>query len=407
MESYFTPAFFAGNRQRLKELFPGKSPIVISANGLLQRSADTTYSFRQDSNFWYMTGLEEPDLVLVMDKEKEYIILPPRNFYKDTFDGQIDNSLISKVSGLEEILDSKAGWKRLEARIKRVKHVATLPPADSYIEQIGIYTNPARSTLVKRLKEANPSLKLLDLRMHLARMRAIKQPEELKAIEAAVGITIRAFQKTAKNLGKYKNESEVESSITVEFIKNGVRRHGYEPIVAGGKNACTLHYIANNSQLSASQLLLIDAGAEVQNYSADITRTYSIGKPANRQKTVHQAVLEIQDFAISWLKPGILLKDYEKAVHDFAGEKLRELGLIKTISKENVQQYFPHAASHFLGLDVHDTGDPALPLAAGMVLTVEPGIYIAKEGIGVRIEDDVLITKNGAKVLSSKLSREL
>ena len=407
MRSYFSSEFFAGNRQRLRELFPGTSPIVLTANGLLQRSADTAFPFRQDSNFWYLTGIEEPDTLLVLDKDKEYIVLPERHSHRDTFDGAIDKTRLKEQSGIGDILDYSNGWKQLEGRLKRVKHVATLAAADPYIEQLGLYTNPARARLIKMLKDANPDLKLLDLRTHLARMRSVKQPQELLAIESAISITEKALKRVTKRLGKYKYEQEIEAEITAEFLKNGVRRHGYEPIVAAGANACTLHYIANNSTLLASQLLLIDTGAEVQNYSADITRTYSLGKASGRQRAVHQAVLEVQDYAISLLKPGVLPKDYEKAVHNFMGEKLRELGLIKTIAKESVYKYFPHATSHFLGLDVHDVGDPKQPLAPGMVLTVEPGIYIAKEGIGVRIEDNVLITDDGAKVLSNKLPRQL
>src|SRR5207249_1904686 len=151
----------------------------------------------------------------------------------------------------------------------------------------------------------------------------------------------------------------------------------------------------------------VDIGAEVEHYASDITRTHSIGTPSRRQRAVHEAVLEVQKYGFSLLRPGVLMREYEESIEHFMGEKLRELGLIKTITHENVRTFYPHATSHFLGLNVHDIGDYDRPLEPGVVLTVEPGIYIAEEGIGIRIEDDVLITETGIKVLSDKLSRDL
>src|SRR5690606_4788889 len=157
--------------------------------------------------------------------------------------------------------------------------------------------------------------------------------------------------------------------------------------------ACVIHNMDNNDPIKTGDLLVLDVGAEVENYSADITRTLAPGgKASKRQKAVYAAVLAVQDYAFSLVKPGALLKDNEQKVEQFMGEKLRELGLIKSIDRDSVRQYFPHATSHFLGLDVHDVGDYSQPLAPGMVLTVEPGIYISDEAIGVRIEDDLLVT---------------
>jgi Xaa-Pro aminopeptidase len=184
--------------------------------------------------------------------------------------------------------------------------------------------------------------------------------------------------------------------------------HAFEPIVAGGPRACTLHNVANSGKLSADELVLMDVGAEIEHYAADITRTISLnGSPSRRQQAVHAAVLEVQEFALGLLKPGILLKEYEQQIEHFMGEKLRELGLIKIITHDGVRAYYPHATSHFLGLNVHDVGEYDRPLEPGVVMTVEPGIYIASEGIGVRIEDDVLVTPKGPKILSSKLPRDL
>jgi Xaa-Pro aminopeptidase len=157
----------------------------------------------------------------------------------------------------------------------------------------------------------------------------------------------------------------------------------------------------------ADELIVIDIGAEVEHYAADITRTISLKTVSRRQRSVHEAVQEIQRQAIELLKPGVLMKDYEQNIEQLMGEKLRELGLIKSITHEAVRHYYPHATSHFLGLNVHDAGDYNRPLEPGVVLTVEPGIYIPEEGIGVRIEDDLLITPKGNKILSNKLSRQL
>jgi Xaa-Pro aminopeptidase len=168
-----------------------------------------------------------------------------------------------------------------------------------------------------------------------------------------------------------------------------------------------MHYITNQAPLSADELVVLEVGAEVEHYSADIARTVSMSTPSRRQQVIHETVLEVQEFARNLLKPGTLLREYEDEVAVFMGEKLRELGLIKTISDENVRMYFPHRTSHFLGLNTHDVGDYDRPIEPGVVLTVEPGIYIPEEGIGVRIEDDVLITSHGNKILSNKLPRAL
>jgi Xaa-Pro aminopeptidase len=168
-----------------------------------------------------------------------------------------------------------------------------------------------------------------------------------------------------------------------------------------------LHNTANEAPLSADELIVADVGAEVEHYAADLTRTISLRPPTRRQQAVHAAVLEAQEYAMSLLKPDVMLREYEQQIEHFLGEKLRELGLIKTITHENVRAFCPHATSHFLGLNVHDIGDYDRPLEPGIVLTVEPGIYIPDESIGVRIEDDILITEKGVKNFSRKLSREL
>jgi Xaa-Pro aminopeptidase len=405
----FGSDFFAANRERLCQLFTGTAPIVITANGLMQRGSDEAYQFHQDSNFWYLTGISHPDIVLVLDKGKEYLIVPGRSDSREAFDGAIDSAELTRQSGISTILGEKEGWKQLENRMKRVKHLATLAPPPGYVDAWGIYTNPARARLVKRCKEANPHLELLDLRTHLARMRMIKLPQEVDALQQAIDITAATLKDVARKrqLAKYAHEYEIEADITQGFRKRGARGHAFTPIVAAGANACTLHHVENNGRLAKNDFVVLDVGAEVIHYSADITRTVCLGEPTRRQQAVFDAVAASQEYAYSLLKPGVQLRAYEKQMVEFIGEKLRELGLIKTIKEEQVRQYFPHATSHHLGLDTHDAGDYDRALDVGAVITVEPGIYIPEEGIGVRLEDDIIITTDGVQVLSAQLPQML
>lgn len=409
MESLFTSEFYAGNRQRLRELFTGTAPIVVSANGILQRGADNTFAFAQDANFWYLTGINEPDLVLVIDRDKEYLIVPERSASREAFDGAVEAGPLTKVSGIKKVYDAKEGWSILETRLSKVKHVATLAVPPAYVEHYGLYTNPARAATIEQIKQHNPKVEFLDLSPHLTRLRMVKQPLELDALQRAIDITVSSIKDAIKpaKLAKYQHEYQLEAQINLGFRKRGAAGHAFEPIVASGERACVLHNVANNGKLNSGELVVIDVGAEVDHYAADITRTIPLGNISKRQQAVHAAVLDVQRFAFDLLKPGVVLKDYELQIEHYMGEKLRELGLIKTISHENTRQYYPHATSHFLGLNVHDVGEYDRPLEPGNVLTVEPGIYIPEEGIGVRIEDDVLITDTGIKILSDKLPRGL
>lgn len=408
-KSNFKAEFFQSNRQRLKTLFTGKAPIVITANGQMQRSSDSAYLFAQDANFWYLTGIDEPDIILVLDKDKEYLIVPSRSSSREAFEGAISYDELRAISGIKQIYDDKEGWNQLSSRLKKVKHVATLSVPPAYIDQLGMYTNPARAQLLVKIKEHNSLIEPLHITSHLSLMRMIKQPEEIEAINSAIEITSQAIKKTMTpaKIAKYENESQIEAEISKYFRTHHAQGHAFDPIVANGINACTIHYNQNNSKLNKKDLLLIDVGAEFNHYASDLTRTFSLSSPSKRQQAVYDAVLDVQTYAISLLKPGVLLDDYENDIEHYMGEKLRELGLIKTINHENVRKYYPYYSSHFLGLNVHDSGLHDRPLEPGMILTVEPGIHIKKENIGVRIEDNVLITEDGCRVLSEKLPKRL
>ena len=409
MKSTFPAAFFAGNRQKLREAVASDAPIVITANGLLQRNSDNTYPFHQDSSFWYLTGVEEPDSILVMAEKATFILLPGRSVSREAFDGAIDRAALTDVSGISDICDETDGWERLAALQAASPRLMTLEPAPEYVGQYGMYTNPARARLTARLGELNPELELVDIRAQLAGLRMVKQTAELTALRSAIDITAESLSvlTAADRFSGYKNEYEIEADLTREFRFRGASGHAFSPIVAGGARACTLHNIANGAPLQRDTLVVLDVGAEVSHYAADITRTRVFGKPSARQQAVFDAVLDVQTYALGLLRPGVLLKEYEQTVEKYMGTILRHLGLIRTAEREDIRKYFPHATSHYLGLDVHDVGDYSRPLEPGMVVTCEPGIYIPEESIGVRIEDDILITADGNEVLSAKLPKTL
>lgn len=248
----------------------------------------------------------------------------------------------------------------------------------------------------------------MDCRNDLAVLRSIKQVEEIKNIKKAISTTIKGFDSIKKDLSEFRYEYEVEAEFTYLFRRLGLSGHAYQPIIACGRNACTLHYVKNNSRLKKHQLILIDVGARYNNYSADISRTYSIDTPTKRQIAVHNEVEEAQLRIIKLLKPGLLISEYSSTVDEIMKDALMKLGLMSNRDDlSNYQKYFPHAISHGLGIDTHDSLGAPKYFEQGMIITVEPGIYIPDESIGVRIEDDILITAKGHENMSSKLSTSL
>jgi len=406
----FSQEFYSDNRRRLRELYADTSaPIVLTANGQLQRNGDNAFRFRQDSNFWYLTGVDHPDVALVMDGDDEYLIVPERDVIRETFDGSIDPEALKRSSGVAEVLVDEDGWKRLGKRLKSSKRAGVLAPSPGYIEWYGLYSNPARARLEAKIKSYNSKIEFIDLRDEMMQLRVIKKPTEIAAIQHAIDVTIDGLQYVTDKhrLAGYEHEYEVEGDLTARFRRRNCG-HSFDPIVAGGMRACQMHNTDNIGDLNRNELLLFDVGAEYKLYAADISRTISLnGNPSERQQAVHAAVCAAQDYAYTLLKPGTVNQEYEKQMEAFMGEKLRELGVIEGSTSEEIRKYFPHMVSHFLGLDAHDVGDYSKPMRPGMVLVCEPGIYIPEEGIGVRIEDCVLITETGCEVLSRALSRDI
>lgn len=409
-KSHFSQQFFSANRSKLRNLVENEL-IVIAANGLLQRGGDSAYGYCQDANFWYLTGIDQPDLILVLDGSSEYIIAPGRSDSREAFDGALDTDYMAARSGVKIYLNSDSGWQKLAERLKLVQQVSTVTAPPAYIEHYGLFTNPGRAALIEKIGAIHSDVQINDIGKHLTNLRMIKQPAELATLQNAIDITIDTLLQIAdpKSLAKYDYEYQIEASISHGFRSRGASGHGFDPIVANGAGAVTLHNIANNSVLDRGSLLILDVGAEVEHYSADITRTLAIdpSQTTDRQRAVYDAVYRVQQRAITMLKPGVVLREYETQVMNMIGDELIDLGLIKDVSPELVRQYYPHSTSHFLGLNVHDVGDYDRPLEPGMVLTVEPGIYIADEAIGIRLEDDVLVTETGVKVLSKRLPTQL
>lgn len=405
MTTYFDATFFSGNRKKLRALCKEDIPIVIAANGQMQKSADTAFPFCQESNFWYLTGVQEPSVLLVIDTNETYLIMPEMSEYQAYFDGQASGQELTDVSGIDTVLSHKNGWAKLLDRVAKTGAVYSLTPPPVFIDTYGIYTNPTRKALVDRLLDADQNNDVIDIRQELASLRMTKQPAELRAIQKAIDVTIHGLEEIRQ--GVWQSEQEIVRALTISFLQQGHYSHGYGPIVSAGKNACLLHYEAASSAIKKDDLVLLDVGAEVAGYMADITRVYATGAVTKRQREVYEAVVAVHDYALSLQKPGVSIRDNEKLVESFMGEQLIKLGLIKEHNRERIRHYYPHSTSHYLGVDTHDLGDYDQPLAENMVLTVEPGIYIPEEGIGIRIEDDVLITKDGHQVLSSQLPRDL
>ena len=402
------PKFFSNNRRSLMRRLPGDSLVALCANGLLQRSGDTTYPFRQESNFYYLTGLASfSEIVLVIAGAEEFLILPKRSEAENIFGGVIDCDEIAKISGISSIFEYKNGWDRYKKLQESRSSVYTLamPPA-KVTHTDSFYTNPARRFLVQKLKRINSQLSIKDLRQHFTELRQIKQPEEIAAIKQAISITRSGFCNARKSMAAGISEQVVRAEFDYEFTKCGVT-HAYEPIVAFDEQAVIMHKISSpNSRLKEDGWVLVDAGAEYAGYSADITRMISLGTVSSRQRDVYEAVERVLQECIDELKPGLVFLDYLRSAQEKVGKELVGLGLSRVASdKKAVRRYFPHLVSHSLGLDTHDVFNyQDVVLRENMVITVEPGIYIPEEGIGVRIEDDVLITEDGAINLSKDIS---
>jgi Xaa-Pro aminopeptidase len=399
------PLFFTTNRHALSHKING-GVAVLSAYSEMQRGNDAAFAFEQEANFWWLSGIEAPDWWLIVDgaRGKSWLVAPHVSQAHEIFDGSLSPDDAKRISGVDEVIAHDAGLSLLRELAKKhsvVYGLGELPHA----EYFDFTLNPAPKKLHDILQRTFPSVQ--DCRKELSKLRAIKQPEEVAMMKKAIQLTTTTFAAVKKHLADFKHEYEIEAEFSYAFRKHGSQGHAYDPIVASGKNACTLHYGRNSDRLRPRSLVLIDIGARVSGYAADITRTYAVGEPTKRQAQVHAAVQEVHERTIRLLVPGLPVEEYHRESEVIMKEALVKLGLMSGLDDmANFRQYFPHAISHGLGVDVHDSLGAPSHFQPGMVLTVEPGIYIPEESLGVRIEDNILITDTSHTNLSQSLSTD-
>lgn len=421
---------FARRRRELMNLMGNNSIAILPSAKEVVRSRDTNFSFRQDSDFHYLTGFPEPDSVLVLlpgREQAEYVMFCREKDPKmETWHGRrYGPAGVKKHFGcndafpIEDIDDILPGL--MEGRDRIYYEFGNHTEFDNNI--MG-WINVLRSQVKMG---AQPPGELIDLNYILHDMRLIKSKAEIKVMQKVAEISAEAHIAAMKICQPGMNELRIESELKYQFANQGARYEAYSSIVAGGENACILHYVENNAVLNDGELLLIDAGGELEGYAADISRTFPInGKYSEEQRQAYNWVLKANIAGIKAAKPG----NPWSAPHDAAvlvlTEGLVSMGILEgnvetLVSQEAYKPYYMHKTGHWLGLDVHDVGDylqekEPRPLAEGMVLTVEPALYFTPKtkgldkkwwGIGIRIEDDILITEKSNKVLTSKVPKTI
>jgi len=399
--------FYLRNRQRFVEQMEEDSLAVFFATVQVLRSADAFHHYKQSSNFLYLTGIEQEGCILLLyppdEKGKtETLYIPQPDPGKETWTGKMLNKEeaeeLSGISNIKWVSDFE------NAFIRQQENKSTLY-AD--YNSLGFqYPTSANLEFINKVQHTLPGLQLKKANTIVHELRKVKSSEEIELMQKAIDITGEAllglWGETKPGMWEY----ELEAVLAYHFLRHGSRRYAYEPIIASGIHSATLHYIDNDSKLEDGDVLLTDVGAEYGNYAADITRTVPVnGKFTARQRDVYQAVLDVQKQIIAAIKPGVMMSDLNERTKDLIGDHLISLELIG--EKEETAKYYMHSIGHFLGIDTHDVGTQKTPLEPGNVLTVEPGIYIQEEKLGIRIEDNVLVTEAGNKVLSKRIPREI
>ena len=408
---------FGERRTRVFAQMQPNSALLLFSEIEKRRNNDCTYPFRQDSYFWYLTGFNEPNAALLLLKteqaEKAILFLRPRDPFLETWNGRrlgVEHAPqhlnVNEAYSIEEFVTVLP---------KILKNLTAL----YYVPEIHTWGDKLVA------ESAVNFIEILDWRPMLSEMRLIKSPNEIRLMQQAGQITalghIKAMQTTRPNRFEY----EIESDILHEFNRHCARFPSYNSIVAGGSNACILHYTENDRPLNDGDLVLIDAGCEFAMYAGDITRTFPVnGKFSQPQREIYELVLKAQKRAIELLVPGNSIKQANDEVIRIKTQGLVDLGILKgdvdtLIEQQAYRQFYMHGLGHWLGLDVHDVGnygqDKQRILEIGMVITVEPGIYISEDadvpeqykGIGVRIEDNLLMTEYGNKILTAAAPKEI
>ena len=421
---------FKKRRKHLMQRIGKGNIALISSAGVRVRNRDVDYPFRQDSDFYYLTGFNEPDALAVFipgRSQGEYILFCREFDEKKALwegahaglEGAIKHYAADDSFPIDDVDDIVSGM--LENKTKVFYPMGRDTDLDHSLQEwIRYIRSQSRSGVM-----APAELASIEPIVH--EMRLFKSAAELKLMRYAAQISAQAHVKAMQLCVAGKYEYQVEADIVHHFMQSGLRNVAYPSIVAGGKNACTLHYTENKDKLKNGDLLLIDAGAECDHYAADITRTFPIsGKFSEPQALLYQLVLDAQFAAIEQIKPNLPWNAAHDASVEVLTKGLVKLGLLKgsvskLIKNEKYKQFYMHRIGHWLGMDVHDVGDYKVNqewrlLQAGMVLTVEPGLYIPEDcksvdkkwrGIGIRIEDDVLVTKNGYEILTHEVPKTI
>jgi len=408
-------SLFINNRKRFVSKMHKEALAIFHSNDEMPRNGDCFFPFRQNSDFFHLTGI---------DQEESVLVLCPNHHYKEIlFVRESDEHTI--------VWEGKKYSKEEATKVSGIVHVFWTKEYDAVLtsmleEHEIVYLNAnenerARKEVISRDERMAIALKHEFHRKSYERsapimqdLREIKSKEEVAIIQAACNVTDKAFRRVLSFMKPGVWEYEVEAEISHEFIRNK-SVHAYTPIIASGANACVLHYVNNNQKCKKGDLVLMDFGAEYANYASDLTRTIPVsGKFTKRQKNVYNAVLRIMKESTKLLVAGNTLQEYNNEVRALIERELLKLKLItkSDISREDpknpaFRKYFMHGISHFMGLDVHDLGNRKQPFQEGMIFTCEPGIYIPEEKLGIRIENDILITAKGPKDLMKKIPVEV
>ena len=409
------PEIFVRNRERfVKKMKPGSIAIFVS-NDEMPVNADALYPFKQNSDLFWLSGIVQEDSMVILfpgnpdPKYREVLVLVRPNELKEKWDGKrLRVEEAQNMSGIKTIvwLDS------LDALLQPWIHLADAIYLDTN-------ENDRKASLIRtrdyryadELRARYPLHQFERAAKIMKELRGIKTPLEIEVLQKAIDITDNAFRRLLQFIKPGVMEYEIEAEIWHSFLSQRATGPAYGSIIASGDRARTLHYVSNDQECKDGELILMDFGAEYGGYNADLTRTVPVnGKFTRRQKTVYNACLQIHDFAKSLLKPGITITDYTDKVGEEATQQFLKIGLLKKSDVKNedpqnraYRKYLYHGISHHLGIDVHDLGTRTDPIKAGMVFTVEPGIYIEQERMGVRIENNVWITRNGNKDLMKNI----
>lgn len=412
------PTLFIENRKRLSSLLHSGSVAVVNSNDIMPTNADGSMRFVQNSDLFYLSGIDQEESILVMfpdfpnEEYREMLFLRETSEEIAIWEGhKYTKEEAREVSGVQTIFWLSQFERIFHMLMPQAKHVC-LNSNEHIRADVKVESRDAR--FISWCQQQYPLHKYERLAPHLYYLRAVKSEEEIKVMQQACDITEKGFRRVLGFVKPGVMEYEIEAEYLHEFVRNRSKGFAYEPIVASGKNACVLHYIANSQTCREGDLLLMDVGAEYANYNADMTRTLPVsGRFSERQKKVYNAVLHVQREAMKMLRPGNVVREYQKEVERIMESELIGLGLLDKheVKQQNPKQpllkkYFMHGTSHHLGLDVHDVGNVYRNFEAGMVFTVEPGIYIREEGIGIRLENNVVIREDGIHDLMANIPIE-